>query len=355
MEFWLSAVAAPQIAADMGRGAEAAGYDGLLVVDSQNLSGDPYVFLALAAGSTETLGLETSVTNPVTRHAATTASSALSVDRLSGGRMILGIGRGDSALAHLGHAPARLSWFERYLQNLRTYLAGEAVAFEDTQIDPAVAPPIDALGLADTPEASRIHWAGRDARRVPIEVAATGPRVIAIAARHADRVLFALGADEERLAWAIDAARTAAQDAGRDPGELRFGAYVPVATSDDLERARKFAMPTSGLFARFSAMYGHVETPADADSESVFREVHARYDMNQHAQPGGRQTTALTPAFLDRFAIVGPPDVCIERIRRLEALGLDKLMISGPSFAMPSAEARAAGEAFTKGVMPAFR
>ena len=125
MEFWTATVAAPGRSLAFAQEAEARGWDGMLVVDSQNLSGDPYVCLALAATATERLGLETSVTNPVTRHAAVTASSELSVQRLSKGRMVLGIGRGDSALAHLGRAPARLGWFERYLATLQAYLRGE--------------------------------------------------------------------------------------------------------------------------------------------------------------------------------------------------------------------------------------
>ena len=92
MEFWTSHPAAPTRAAEVAKEAEARGWDGLTTVDSQNLSGDPYVFLALGAAATESLGLQTSVTNPVTRHPAVTATSALSVQKLSGGRMILGIG-----------------------------------------------------------------------------------------------------------------------------------------------------------------------------------------------------------------------------------------------------------------------
>ena len=63
----------------------------MLVVDSQNLWGDPYVCLALAGAATGRLGLATSVTNPVTRYPAVTASSALSLQGSSGGRMVLGI------------------------------------------------------------------------------------------------------------------------------------------------------------------------------------------------------------------------------------------------------------------------
>ena len=114
MEFWTPTFATPALSADFARRAEAVGWDGMLVVDSQNLWGDPYVCLALAGAAAGRLGLATSVTNPVTRYPAVTASSALSLQGSSGGRMVLGIGRGDSALAHLGRAPARLAWFEHY-------------------------------------------------------------------------------------------------------------------------------------------------------------------------------------------------------------------------------------------------
>lgn len=206
MQIWITGIASPSGTARVAAAVEAAGWDGLLVVDSQNLSGDPYVALAMAAASTSRLGLGTGVTNCVTRHAAATACAIVSVDRIAGGRAVLGIGRGDSALAHLGRAPAKPLVFERYLQQLQSYLRGEAVPFEDIDIPLDVAPPLSALALADAPPASRIAWiAGRGAK-VPVEAAASGPTVIALAARHADRVMFALGADEERIAWGIGVA-----------------------------------------------------------------------------------------------------------------------------------------------------
>ena len=81
MELWTSHHAAPTRAADFAGQAEALGWHGITTVDSQNLSGDPYVFLALGATATRTLGLQTSVTNPVTRHPAVTATSALTVQK----------------------------------------------------------------------------------------------------------------------------------------------------------------------------------------------------------------------------------------------------------------------------------
>jgi 5,10-methylenetetrahydromethanopterin reductase len=158
----------------------------------------------------------------VTRLAAVTACSIASIQRLSGGRAVLGIGRGDSALAHLGRAPSRLAPFERYLRQLQAYLRGESVPFDHLDIPVSIAPPMEELELADAPAASRIGWIAEGAAKVPVEVAASGQRVISIAARHADRVMFALGADEERIAWGIAVARDAERcRAGSEWDQLR--------------------------------------------------------------------------------------------------------------------------------------
>src|SRR6187397_429051 len=177
MQLWMTTVASARGAQRQAQEIEAAGWDGMLVVDSQNLSGDPYVALALAAVATSRIGLGTGVTNSVTRHAAATATAITSVNRISNGRAVLGIGRGDSALAHLGRAPARLAQFERYLRQLQLYLSGEPVAFDEIDIPTDVAPPMSGLHLHDAPPSSRIAWIAGGAK-VPVEVAASGPKVI---------------------------------------------------------------------------------------------------------------------------------------------------------------------------------
>lgn len=354
MEFWTSNVASPTRSADFARRAEELGWDGMMVVDSQNLSGDPYVCLALGATATDHLGLMTSVTNPVTRHAAVTATSALSVQRLSGGRMVLGIGRGDSALAHLGRAPARPKWFEQYLVNLQAYLRGDEVPFDATGVPDEVAPPVDDLGLADSPTSSAIQWAG-DVPKVPVEVAATGARVIAMTARHADRVMLAVGADPSRVRWGVDTAHRAAEEAGRDPAEVGLGAYVNVVCHADRAVAREVGRAGTGLFARFSVMHGEVNGPADDGQMEVFRNVHARYDMHAHGRPGGEQTTALTDEFMDTFAVIGGVDECVDRLGELAGLGLEKFAVTGPNFASRSPDGVEAASNFTEQVMPQLR
>jgi 5,10-methylenetetrahydromethanopterin reductase len=328
MEIWITGVASPRASARTASQLEEAGWDGFLVVDSQNLSGDPYVALAMAATTTQRIGLGTGVSNAVTRHAAVTACAIASVDRVSGGRAVLGIGRGDSALAHLGRAPGKLGPFERYLRQLQTYLRGESVGFEDIDIPIDLAPPMSELELADAPPASRIDWIAQG-RKVPVEVAASGPRVIAIAARHADRVMFALGADLERLAWGIETARKARRDAGLDPDGIRFGAYLNIGCHTDVTKARDLVKGGLTTFARFSVMHGKTSGPVSASDDAVLHELRNAYDMKAHTMANSRQAAVLTPAFIDRFAITGDPARVTERLLAIRALGLDKISVSG--------------------------
>jgi 5,10-methylenetetrahydromethanopterin reductase len=355
MQLWTTTVASPRATARTAREREEAGWHGLLVVDSQNLSGDPYVALAMAATTTTCLGLGTGVTNSVTRHAAVTACSIASVQRLSGGRAVLGIGRGDSALAHLGRAPSRLAPFERYLRQLQAYLRGDAVPFDDIDIPATVAPPMSELELADAPTASRIGWIAEGAAKVPVEVAASGQRVIAIAARHADRVMFALGADEERIAWGIDLARRTRQEAGLDPDGIAFGAYVPCGCHIDVTTARDLVRGSLTTHARFSVMHGSASGPVSDSDRAVLQDLRTSYDMRAHTRGDSRQAGVLTEAFIDRFAIAGTPDHCISRLKGLATLGLDKVVLSG-SMRGVSETAAAVSQRLLEGeVLPAMR
>lgn len=355
LELWTLGVADARTAGAQAQRAERAGFDGFAVVDSQNLSGDPYVALALAGRETERIKLGTGVTNPATRHAAATASAIASVHAISNGRAVLGIGRGDSALAHLGRAPARVAVLERVLVELQAYLSGEALPFERVSFDAGAAPPVASLGLADAPTASKLHSLPRDLAKVPVEVACTGPRVISAAARHADGVLLAVGADPERVAWGVAQTREAARAAGRDPASLRIGAFVNVATHPDVAVARTLVRGGLSTFARFSVMHGRVAGPASEEQRAVLAEIHRGYHMTQHTRGDSAQASLLSPAFVDRFAVVGPPSACVARLRELVGLGLSKLVLIGPTAGADPTEAGAAVQRLTAEVMPGLR
>lgn len=354
---WRLGVALPRLAARQAEAAEAEGWDGLVLTDSQNLAGDVYSGLTEAALATSRIGLGTGVTNPVTRHPAVTAGAIATVHALSGGRAVLGIGRGDSSLAHLGLAPAAPAAFERYVVAVRRYLRREEVPFDDARSFAAGGhggpPPIDHLPLAGAPETSRLHWLRRDLAPVPVDVAATGPKVLALAGRSADRVTLAVGADPERMRWAIDEVRAAA--AGRTDGP-EIGAFVNVVVHPDAGAARELASGSLSTFARFSVMHGRPSGPVSGEQEAVLREVSGAYDGTRHTQAGSPQASVLaTSTFADRFAVLGPAGHCIERLAELVALGVDRLVVIGASANADRDEVGAANRRFVEEVLPAIR
>jgi 5,10-methylenetetrahydromethanopterin reductase len=327
---------------------EEAGYDGITIVDSQNL-GDSYIALAMAAAETERIKLGTGVTNPFTRHAAVTACAIATVHAVSGGRAQLGIGRGDSALAHLGYSPASPDVLAAYLRKLQGYLSGEEVPFDDTG-------DLDRLELANQPHSSRIAWI-RPGRypKVPVDVAATGPKVIRIAAQLADAVTLAVGADPARLQWGIDTARAARTDAGLDPDGLRFGAYINCVVEDDPAEAARLGGGGLSVFARFSTMHGEPVGPTSETERTVMRSLHDAYDMTTHSRAGSPQAATLTTEFAREYGIFGPPAYCIGRLTEIVRLGITRMVIVGPSRDLDPARGERAEQRFAEEVMPAVR
>ncbi|HUZ78089.1 MAG TPA: LLM class flavin-dependent oxidoreductase [Chloroflexota bacterium] len=289
---------------------EAEGWDGLALTDSQSLAGDVFVGLALAAHATRRLKLATGATNLSTRHPAVVASAIATVQAESFGRAVLGVARGDSALAYLGRPPQPLAGFGAGLGQLQTYLRGDAVNLEGY--------------------ASRIDWlaASRQAK-VPVSVAATGPRIIGLAARLAERVTFSVGAQPERLQWAMQQARTARSEAGLDPTGVRLGAYVNAVAHPNVERARELVRGRLGVYARFASMHQNaLHTLTEADRAEVQR-LAGHYNMAQHGTATARHAEELDAAFIDRFGIAGPSELVADRLLELRDIGLDHLIVVG--------------------------
>jgi 5,10-methylenetetrahydromethanopterin reductase len=257
------------------------------------------------------------------------------VQEVSGGRFVLGIGRGDTALFHLGLPPMPLRDFTSRVTALQTYLRGHA---------------IDAGGRF-----SRILWLrGAQAGKVPLDIACSGPKMIAFAARTAERVTFALGAGPDRLAWGLDHARQAAADAGRDPAEISFGAYVNVGCHPDGDVARSMIAAGVAAFAHFSAMPGATGAGLAEADRDVVEDIGRRYDSTRHLRPDARHNDALDAGFIDRFGITGPPGRVVERIQQLAALGIDRFVVTGPGLGTPRDHARTANQLLAGEVLPAL-
>src|ERR1700731_438764 len=109
------------------RQAEAAGFEYGWIFDSHVLWKEPYLLLTLMATNTQRMRLGTCVTNPATRDLTLTASLSATLNLISGGRMELGIGRGDSSRRVMGKKPFSWSQLETSVQEFRYLTSGREV------------------------------------------------------------------------------------------------------------------------------------------------------------------------------------------------------------------------------------
>jgi len=294
----------PGASAQLARMVEELGFDSLVFADTQNITPEVWGQLMLAARDTERIELGTGVTNPGTRDAAVTASAALALQVESRGRAFCGIGRGDSSLAKIGRKPVSVDEFEVYVERLQGYLRGDSVDRDGTP--------------------SRLEWHGEvEVPKVPLEIGATGKKVIELAARHAERIVFALAAAEERLERAIETARRAAAASGRDPDALRLGAWINAVVHPDFAAARDAVRGGLSAFAHFSGFAGMKPEAMDPSLREAALHLRSNYDVRDHGRADTAHARALDDDFVDRFGIVGPVETAVPRFERLAKLGLD--------------------------------
>ena len=331
-EFWHFGRPAVHGMEELAVRCEELGYDGLTLTDSQNLATDTYVSMTLAARVTEKLLLGPGVTNPLTRHPAVTAGAIASLQQVTDGRAMLGIGRGDSSLFSIGHKPASPSVFERYISDVQTYLRGET---------------LDTSGYA-----SQLRWlASAPFKKVPLDVAATGPKVIAMGARIAERISLSLGSDPARIAWGIEHARNAVASSQPAPS---IGVYLNVCVHDDVERAAELVRPGVGIFAHFTGMPGATRDRVQSADQAVFNRL-GDYDKARHGSGDATHAQAMPVAFIKRFAVIGTAQECIQQLTAIRNLGVDRVVVIGPRQDQFGDEADAAQARFARDVIPAFR
>jgi probable F420-dependent oxidoreductase len=287
------------------RAAEAAGFEYGWLFDSHVLWRDPYPLLTLMAGATERLRLGTCVTNPGTREPTVTASSLATLDEISGGRMDLGIGRGDSARRVMGKKPTTVAYMEECCRVIRSLTAGEAVTLDGTEI--------------------QMPWASQGP--VPIWIAGYGPMALAAAGRVADGIILQL-ADPDIIRWCTGFVRAAAVEAGRDPDAIQVMAAAAAYISDDVagcrERVRWFPALVSNHVVDLINKY-----PKDDLPEALWRYVQDRegYDYLHHAEVGSDNARFVSDEIVDRFAIVGDAEAHRARLDELRDAGVTQFNV----------------------------
>jgi probable F420-dependent oxidoreductase len=285
--------------------AEQHGFEYGWTYDSHVLWHDPYPLLTAAALATSRIKLGLNVTNPGTREPTVTASAFATLQDISGGRMIMGIGRGDSARRTIGQQPVKVAEFERAVAMIRELVTGRPVQWNDTEVE--------------------LKWA-KELPPVPIYVAGYGPRVLAVAGRNADGVIIQL-ADPEIVEWIVGQVRAAAEEAGRDPQQIRVMACAPAYVSDDLAKAaeevRWFPAMVSNHVFDLLSKHDKSELPA-ALTEYVERMERERYDYSEHSRVGAEHGKQISDETCERFCVLGTAEQHVEKLRRLEAAGVDQ-------------------------------
>jgi len=285
---------------------EETGYDRAWVVDSQMLWEDVWVYLTRALLATERIQLGVAVANPLTRHYTVSASTAATLAQLHPGRVILGLGRGDSAVRTLGLKQVATKKFAEVVPRIRALLAGEEIETETAPV--------------------RIRWATGE--KVPIAIAATGPRNLRLAGALADIAMPQVGANLAAVRWAVEQVRAGAEEAGRDPDEVEIAIFCGMWVSDDLDESREESRWAAACAANH---IGDVmqRVPDHGMPEELTRLVEARtqaYDYYEgHLDSSAEHTGWLTPELIDDFAITGPPERCLARIAELADAGVDEI------------------------------
>jgi probable F420-dependent oxidoreductase len=286
------------------RQAEAAGFEYGWLFDSHVLWREPYVLLTLMAEATTKLRLGTCVTNPATREPSVTASALAVLEEVSGGRMDLGIGRGDSARRVLGKPPTTMATLEEAITVIRDLVEGRAVQYEGTEL--------------------QLPWTG--SWKLPVWVAGYGPMALAMTGRVGDGLIIQL-ADPDLIRWFVGQLREAEAAAGRPVGSVRIQAAAP-AHVGSLELCRKrtrwFPALVSNHVLDLVTKYPRDRLPQALTGYIADR---AGYDYRHHAEVGSTNAAFVGDGVTDRFCVLGSVDDHVAKLRLLADAGVEQFNV----------------------------
>jgi len=287
---------------DLAQFAEDLGYSNAWFGDSQNIWREAYVTIGAVAARTKSIVLGTGVTNPVTRHVAVLASAWASLAEYTPGRAILGIGTADSAVRTLGRKPVKMEGLERSITALRTMLAG------DTYTDEA--------------SGATFHLAHSVPARLPIYIAASGPKLLEMAGRIADGAIMLVGTDPVFIRAGLDSIEAGLRASGRRREDFEVVLWTPTSILEDGAAARDLV---KAHVAR--VLIRPLPAPLDPAVMEDIERIRQAYNYYEHmdtsAGHGGHVPDSLVPL----FALAGTAAECAQQLRMIRASGIDQVAI----------------------------
>jgi probable F420-dependent oxidoreductase len=288
--------------------AEEHGFEYGWTYDSHILWQESYATLALAADRTSRIKLGHFVTNPGIRDATVTASWYATMQDISDGRMVMGIGRGDSSRRVVGLKPVKVAEFEARCAMLKELMNGRKVTWNEKELE--------------------LTWVRSELPDVEMWIAGYGPKALAVAGRVGDGVIIQL-ADPQIIQWIMATARTAAEEAGRDPDALKCIVGAPSMITDDLATARDqvrwFPAMVSNHVMDLIERYGWESEIPTALTDFV--KARKFYDYKDHSRVGAAHGEFVADEICDRFCVIGSVEQAKEKLRELESVGVDQFNI----------------------------
>ncbi|WP_375424394.1 TIGR03842 family LLM class F420-dependent oxidoreductase [uncultured Friedmanniella sp.] len=287
---------------------EVHGFDYVWTFDSHLLWQEPYVIYSQILDRTDRIKVGPMVTNPATRDWTVTASLFATLNEMYGNRTVCGIGRGDSAVRVTNGKPSTLKEVRDATHVIREL---------------ANCRPVDYKG-------SRLQFPWARTSSLEVWVAAYGPLALKAAGEVGDGFILQL-ADVDIAAWMIEAVRTAASNAGRDPMAITFCVAAPMYVSrdpggDDLahqrDQCRWFGGMVGNHVADIVAKYG--ESAAVPPALTDYIKNRQGYDYNEHGRAGNTHTDFVPDEIIDRFCLLGPAEAHIAKLEQLRAVGCDQ-------------------------------
>lgn len=293
---------------ELARRAEDAGFTYGWTFDSHVLWQEPFVIFSRMLAETKRMIVGPMVTNPGTRDWTVIASLFATLDEMSGGRTICGMGRGDSALRFINEKPTTLATMKDSMDVIQRLVAGEEVTYNG--------------------KALRIPWAV-PGRKLPMWGAGYGPKALTMIGESCDGFILQL-ADPYLVEWTTKFVRNAASAVGRDPDDVKICVAAPAYVGTDLahqrDQVRWFGGMVGNHVADLVARYGTDESMVPR-ALSEYIAARQGYDYSHHGKADNPTTDFVPDEVVDRFCVLGPVEEHIRRMQELRDLGVDQFAI----------------------------
>jgi 5,10-methylenetetrahydromethanopterin reductase len=278
---------------------EDVGFSHIWVGDSHLIWREAYINMTAMMLNTSKVKFGTGVTNPLTRHPSVVASGYATLEEYAPGRMIVGIGLGDSSVETMGMKPSTLANFESSLAQMRAILDGKE---------------------AELPT-GKIHLLHPCKNRVPIYVAASGPRMLELSGRIADGIIVLVGVADEYIAHAKEKIAAGAKVAGRKLEDINLVLWVPCAVSET-------ANAKDAVKAHVARVVAHpLPYVLDPNEQKVLADIRKTYDYYHHMDQQANHAEVIPDWLVDKFAIAGTVAQCRAQIERVKKTGIQQIAI----------------------------